>query len=189
MQHFLLRCKHCGSKYTYCTYGNEDGCSMEYCGECQSAINESLDKIPKKIIKKFDYLTDIEEIFRINSIFDREKKLYDESNININSIPKSIPVVVNWGYKTVEKCYIDSVEYYRCIKDDGTLDIKVSKEYDLINGDYNGELYTENDKYRKCEYTPVEQCSLSIPKSIVEELSFQKPQGNLVYMNINFDNK
>ena len=83
MQHFLLRCKHCGSKYTYCTYGNEDGCSMEYCGECQSAINESLDKIPKKIIKKFDYLTDIEEIFRINSIFDREKKLYDESNINL----------------------------------------------------------------------------------------------------------
>jgi hypothetical protein len=56
---------------------------MEYCGECQSAINKSLDKIPKKIIKKFDYLTDIEEIFRINSIFDREKKLYDESNINL----------------------------------------------------------------------------------------------------------
>lgn len=183
MQHFLLRCKHCGRKYTYCTYGNEDGCSMEYCGECQSAINKSLDKIPKKIIKKIDYLTDIEEIFRINSIFDREKKRYDELNINI----KSIPVVVNWGYRTVERCYIDGVEYYRCIKDDGTFDIKVSKEYDLINDDYNGELYTENDKHMECEYTPVEQCSLSKTlkfDSMIKQMP--KPQGNLVYMTINF---
>ena len=184
MQHFLLRCKHCGSKYTYCTYGNEDGCSMDYCGECQSAINKSLDKIPKKIIKKIDYLTDIEEIFRINRIFDIEKKRYDELNINV----KSVPVVVNWGYRTVELCYIDGVEYYRCIKDDGTFDIKVSKEYDLINNDFNGELYTENDKYRKCEYTPVEQCSF-IKNIDSLQKQMPKPQGNLVYMNINFDNK
>ena len=183
MQHFLLRCKHCGIKYTYCTYGNEDGCSMEYCGECQSAINKSLDKIPKKIIKKIDYLTDIEEIFRINSIFDREKKLYNELNINI----KSIPVVVNLGYRTVERCYIDGVEYYRCIKDDGTFDIKVSKEYDLINDDYNGELYTENDKHMECEYTPVEQCFIKNIDYLLKQMP--KPQGNLVYMNINFDNK
>ena len=78
---------------------------------------------------------------------------------------------------------------YPDVREDGTFDIKVSKEYDLINDDYNGELYTENDKYRKCEYTPVEQCSPPIPKSIVEECSFQKPQDILMYIDINFDNK
>ena len=35
MQHYRLRCKHCGKEYTYCTYGNgpeygtQEGCSME----------------------------------------------------------------------------------------------------------------------------------------------------------------
>ena len=54
MQHFILRCKHCNKEYTYCTYGNgpeygtEDGCSMDYCAECQTAINQALNKIPLK---------------------------------------------------------------------------------------------------------------------------------------------
>ena len=47
MQHYRLRCKHCGKEYTYCTYGNgpeygtQEGCSMEYCAECQKAIDEA----------------------------------------------------------------------------------------------------------------------------------------------------
>ena len=54
MQHLRIRCKHCQREYTYCTYGNgpeygtESGCSMEYCADCQKAIDEALGKIPKK---------------------------------------------------------------------------------------------------------------------------------------------
>ena len=54
MEHILRRCKHCNKEYTYCTYGNglnwgtEEHCSMDYCGECQTAINNALSNIPKK---------------------------------------------------------------------------------------------------------------------------------------------
>lgn len=54
MEHWILRCKHCRKEYTYCTYGNgsqygtEEGCSKEYCAECQKAIDEALNKIPQK---------------------------------------------------------------------------------------------------------------------------------------------
>ena len=73
MQHWKLRCKHCGRTYTYCTYGNDDGCSRDYCGECQTAINNALGKIPKKITKVLDYLTDKAECLRLDSVFDIEK--------------------------------------------------------------------------------------------------------------------
>ena len=53
MQHFTLRCKHCHKTYTYCTHGNDDGCSMDYCGECQTAIDEALGKIKVKFEPKF----------------------------------------------------------------------------------------------------------------------------------------
>lgn len=53
MQHFILRCKHCHKEYVYCTYGNKDGCSMDYCGECQKAIDEALGKIPVRY-KEYD---------------------------------------------------------------------------------------------------------------------------------------
>lgn len=59
MQHFILRCKHCQKEYVYCTYGNgpeygtEDGCSMDYCPECQKAIDEALRKIPIKFEGRF----------------------------------------------------------------------------------------------------------------------------------------
>lgn len=54
MEHIKCRCKHCQKEYTYCTYGNgpdwgtEEGCSMDYCAECQKAIDNALAAIPKK---------------------------------------------------------------------------------------------------------------------------------------------
>ena len=62
MQHLLKRCKHCNKKYTYCTYGNgsiwgtEEHCSMDYCGECQTAINDALSKIPQKYSYKMELI-------------------------------------------------------------------------------------------------------------------------------------
>lgn len=155
MQHYILRCKHCGVKYTYCTHGNENGCSIDYCGECQTVINDALSKKPKKIEKRLDYITDSEEVFRLNEIFNIEKSKYENEK---KDLPRPIQLIGDWGYKTVEKCYINSVEYYRCIKDDDTIDIKVAKEYDLINNKYTGNFYEELDcRYGEYEYALVEQ--------------------------------
>lgn len=158
MQHYLLRCKHCGVKYVYCTHGNENGCSMDYCCECQTVINDALSKKPKKIEKRLDYITDSEEVFRLNEIFNTEKSKYENEK---KDLPRSVQLIGNWGYKTVEKCYINRVEYYRCIKDDDTIDIKVAKEYDLINNEYTGNFYVELDcRHGGYEYAPVEQFRL-----------------------------
>lgn len=59
MEHLIRRCNHCQKEYTYCTYGNgpeygtEEGCSMEYCAECQKAIDDALGKIPLKFRHEF----------------------------------------------------------------------------------------------------------------------------------------
>ena len=74
MEHWILRCKHCQREYTYCTYGNgdcygtEEGCSEEYCAECQKAIDEALSKILVKFEPRFveisnpDLLADLDDI-------------------------------------------------------------------------------------------------------------------------------
>jgi hypothetical protein len=47
------------------------------------------------------------------------------------------------------------------MKDDDTIDIKVAKEYDLINNEYTGNFYEELDcRYGEYEYAPVEQFRL-----------------------------
>ena len=48
MEHFTCRCKHCGTLYTYCTYGN-DYCTKEYCNTCAQAIFNILKKNTGKI--------------------------------------------------------------------------------------------------------------------------------------------
>lgn len=59
MQHIKCRCKHCQKTYYFCTYGNgpewgtEPGCSMEYCGECQTAITKALSDIPVRFKARF----------------------------------------------------------------------------------------------------------------------------------------
>ena len=165
MQHYILRCKHCGVKYTYCTHGNENGCSMDYCGECQTVINDALSKKPKKIEKRLDYITDSEEVFRLNEIFNIEKSKYENEK---KDLPRPIQLIGDWGYKTVEKCYINRVEYYRCIKDDDTIDIKVAKEDDLINNEYTGFFYVELDcRHGEYEYVPVEQFRLQCFQQIL----------------------
>jgi hypothetical protein len=180
MQHWILRCKHCGRIYDY----PSDGSSTEYCTECQTAIDTALGKIPIKITKVLDYLTDKAECLRLDSIFDIEKTKYERSQL-LELFPRIIPMVGPWGYKTVEKCYINKVEYYRCTKEDGTFDIKVAKEFDLIKNEYTGNLYIETDKNNGYEYTPVEQLKSFVAKDITAG-PLPLPQGDLKYLNIVF---
>lgn len=79
MQHLLRRCKHCNKEYVYCTYGNgpdwgtEKHCSMDYCGECQTAINIALSNIPKKFSYQMELIPH-EDFNNINKIIDEEKE-------------------------------------------------------------------------------------------------------------------
>jgi len=54
MMHYMKRCKHCNTVYTWQASG--EGCFHElndetYCPDCKKAINETLKSIPKKFKK------------------------------------------------------------------------------------------------------------------------------------------
>ena len=87
MEHIARRCKHCNKEYTYCTYGNgpdwgtEEGCSMEYCGECQKAINDALARIPEKYSCKMELIQD-KDFDYINKMIDFEKEKHRKEVTN-----------------------------------------------------------------------------------------------------------
>ena len=181
MQHCRRRCKHCGKAYTYCTYGNgpeygtQEGCSMDYCAECQNAINDALAKIPLRIVKKYT-LVDAKEIERISKIFEEEK----EKSYSTSKIFTSRTMIPGWNCESVEMCYIDRTEYYKCVEYDGTILYKVAVEYDVIEEKFTGKKYFEVDVYNG--YVPVAQ--FRIPKfySEVKVKPISPPKGDLFYM-------
>ena len=67
---------------------------------------------------------------------------------------------------------------------DSSFDIKVAKEYDLINNEFTGELYTESDKNNGYEYTPVYQSSIPTGQDSVVEKPLSLPKGKLMYMDV-----
>ena len=183
MQHFIRRCKHCGKSYTYCTYGNgpeygtQERCSMDYCAEWQKAIDDALAKIPLRIVKKYT-LVDAKEVERINEIFEEEKEKY-YSTPKLFDSRKMIP---DWNFESVESCYIDMTEYYKCIAYDGTILYKVAVEYDVIEENFTGENYFEIGVHNG--YVPVAQSRL--PKIntdiIIKPKPFPLPKGDLFYL-------
>lgn len=187
MQHLLRRCKHCGKTYTYCTYGNgpgygtEPGCSMDYCADCQNAINDALAKIPIRYIKKHIFVSDQEEITRLKTIFEDEKAKH-YANENIIHAALMIP---DWGFDEVEKCYIDWVEYYKCVEDDGRTLFQVAMEYDTVEGKFTGKKYEETDGEKR-RYIPVSQ--LRLPKfTKIKEQNMTPPSGEVFYMDTNWE--
>lgn len=74
MQSYIIRCKHCQKEYST----SEDGASMEYCPECQRAIDNALSKIPVKFKEKQI------EIFEpmLFPLFDRIRKENEEKQKN-----------------------------------------------------------------------------------------------------------
>ena len=189
MQHYKLRCKHCGKEYTYCTYGNgpeygtQEGCSMEYCAECQKAINKALEAIPRRYVVEYTLLDDSNDKnisktrIDLNKVFDEERDKY-----NATSFVKPLQMIPDWGYEKVEKCFIDGVEYFRCTKKDGSVDFKVGMEYDVIDKKFTGNKYYDNkNPYKK--YVPVSQTKFcSIDLTSVKPLS--KPKGDCFYMGL-----
>ena len=183
MQHLIRRCKHCGKAYTYCTYGNgpkygtQEGCSMDYCAECQKAIDDALAKIPLRIVKKYT-LADAKEIEHISKIFEEEKEKYYSTPKLINAA-KMIP---DWNCESVEMCYIDRTEYYKCVDYDGTILYKVAVEYDVIEEKFTGKKYFEVDVYNG--YVPVAQLRFPKFNSEAKVKPMAPPKGDLFYMGL-----
>ena len=194
MQHFRRRCKHCGKVYTYCTYGNgpkygtQEGCSMDYCADCQNAIDDALGKIPRRYEVKYTLLDDSNDKgisktrIELNKIFDEEKEKY-ESIPNLINVVQMIP---NWNYESVERCFIDCVEYFRCTKEDGSTDFRIGMEYDVIDNKFTGNKYFDNkNPYRR--YAPVAQVRWSKINTEIKPKPLPLPKGDLSYMTLNLN--
>lgn len=148
MQHIRRRCKNCQRTYTYCTYGNgpeygtESGCSMEYCADCQKAIDAALAAIPRKYewrwleirptLGLFDALTETRE---------KVEKARRESDL-----PVILPLVYS-TYDNVDTYIRDGVEY-RVEWNDPTPEEKhvlVKMEYSLADDCFTNNVW-ETDK-------------------------------------------
>ena len=172
MQHIYRRCKHCNKEYLYCTYGNgpdwgtEKYCSMDYCGECQKAINDALSKIPEKYSYKMELIPK-EDFDYINKTIDTQYLEYKkETSGNVFGLAQ---IVIENEYDAVEGCYIDYIYYTRGTKENGDIEIKQSMEYDLIDKKLTGK------KYRFYDMPCMRYKPLSIMKSPSVELTKTKP--------------
>ena len=183
MQHYRRRCKHCGKIYTYCTHGNKDGCSMDYCGCCQTAINNALAKIPVRYVKKFIYVENQEEIDHLERTFESLKEKHEESKKD-TIFAYLTKVVPSEGYKDIEHCIIDWVEYHKYVKYDGDIVYKVAMEYDTVDGKFTG------DKYKETEGSKDQYISVSITRMfdsvdcIIPVCPMSPPKGDMLYMGI-----
>ena len=147
MEHWILRCKHCQREYTYCTYGNgpgygtEEGCSQEYCSECQKAIDEALNRIPVKFkpiqveIKDESLLNELEKI----------KNGYPKDNI------VSVRIFFNEKFDVIEEYVYKGRKYYVKYNDDTPNDkhIFIEKEFDIIKNETTEKYWRHkgSDKY------------------------------------------
>ena len=154
MQHFILRCKNCQREYTFCTYGNgpeygtEEGCSMDYCSDCQKA----LDSIPKKFeprefeIKEPMLLTLFDKIRK-----EEEAKQADKEKESFFPLVVSIPDRDNYDI-------IETIQHknklYKVKWDEDKPDKKhifVMMEYDVLNKKFTNKVwrYDGEDSYSK----------------------------------------
>jgi copper chaperone CopZ len=178
MEHFICRCEHCGASYTYCTYGNDDGCTEQYCGACATAIKNALAKIPVRYIGAKYKIEDEAEIDKIIQIFNQEKERFDNSK----SI-KMVKVIPDWGYDKVEGCHIDKVEYYRCTKENGEVDVYVLNEYDLIEKKYTDKKYFNNKNHNR-QYFLLSQLKFDKFKEHIKVAPMDKPTGKMFFNDI-----
>ena len=189
MEHYILRCKHCHKEYTYCTYGNgaeygtEEGCSMEYCAECQKAIDKALGKIPIKFRHEF---VPIDEPL----LFPIFRKIKEDkvSDFGVCRLPLP-PVYRMYGYGKYDNIdeYIHNGITYKVEWDDDKpeeLHVSVDMEYDISNKKLTGSPWKtdEKDSYMHGRNIgkDLERRFKEIKK--VKPVPMPEPTGNLFYM-------
>lgn len=159
MQHYYVRCKHCHREYLYCTYGNgpdygtEEGCSRDYCSECQKAIDDALGKIPVKYISKFkviDTTPELLEFFRLVSIAYNNKVENDDHKGLF--LPRIVPVFPNGiccsDYDNVDTCIYNGRMFIIEYNDGEYKNARVSleMEYDCVKKCFTDKYWTEHGK-------------------------------------------
>lgn len=133
MEHIKIRCKHCKKEYIYCTYGNgpeygtEEGCSKEYCAECQQTIDNALANIPVKFKPIKVEITDEKEKKKILSQLD-DIKTKSEKNDVFHLIR-----LLNSNYDNIDIYTYNSKTYYVEYNDDTPNDkhLLIEMEYDI----------------------------------------------------------
>ena len=175
MEHIYRRCKNCNKEYVYCTYGNgpdwgtEKYCSMDYCGECQKAIDDALSKIPERYSYKME-LTPKEDYDYINKTIDIQHQEYKkELSNNVLGVFGVTSIAMGDEYVDIEGCYINHIYYTRGTKENGDVEIKQSMEYDLIDKKLTG------NKYRFYDMPCMQYKPLSIFKFPTVEFIKTKP--------------
>ena len=191
MQHFILRCKHCQKEYTYCTYGNgpiygtEEGCSMDYCAECQKAIDKALSQITVKFVAK---PVEISEP-RLLDVF---KKIKDEyQTTNKNSFTFTQVVLFNLNEYDIVETYIHNNKKYQIKWNEDTPDEKhifLFMEYDVVNEQFTNKVwkFDEKDSYNySSNSAKILQKHLDQHKNT--ESTMPLPTGILLYNGFDWD--
>ena len=192
MQHFRLRCKHCQKEYTYCTYGNgpeystEEGCSMEYCAECQKAIDKTLGKIPvkfksKQMEIKEDRLFPLFDKIKIEVEKERKKSVYFDACICVGHAEAS-------NYDIIEEYHHDGIHYFVKWIDESPDDkhIFVDMEYDIKKKKFTGQPWKYDDK-GKDYYSSHRNMAKDFVKrmqalDVMNPMPMSEPQGIFSYV-------
>lgn len=157
---------------------------MDYCGCCQTAIDNALAKIPVRYVKKFAYVTDQDEIDFLKNTFDEEKRKYEESKNSATIFCNLMKVVPSEGYEDIEHCIIDWVEYHKYVKYDGDIVYKVAMEYDTVDGKFTDCKYEDRDGSRTY-YQPVSITRLfDSVDCIIPVCPISPPKGDLLYVDM-----
>lgn len=192
MEHLIRRCKHCQKEYTYCTYGNgpeygtEEGCSMDYCAECQKAIDDALGKIPLKFCHEF---VPINEPLLL-PVFQEIKNNYAKHPSGL-CWPMFTRMYCCGNYDNIDE-YIHNGILYRVEWDDDKpeeLHVSVDMEYDIENKRLTGKpwITEEKDRYSHGRNSgkALERTFKEIEK--VKPVPMSEPMGNLFYMESKCD--
>lgn len=193
MQHYILRCKHCQKEYTYCTYGNgpeygtEEGCSMEYCADCQKA----LDSIPKKFEpREFE----IKEPMLLE-LFEKIRRKEETSAVeNKSKFPLVISIPDRDNYDIIETIQHKN-KLYKVKWDEDKPDEKhifIMMEYDILNKKFTNKVWRYDGKD---SYTQRRNATRILAKSwqrlhtteITPIKEMPLPKGDLFFTDINWD--
>lgn len=181
MQSYILRCKHCQKEYST----SEEGASLEYCPECQNAINDALKNITVKFKEK---QLEIDEPL-LFPLFDKIKKEADEEHKNSEIVWPGVIGIGGEpfdGYDNID-IFIHNSKKYLVKYNDETPDEKhifVSMEYDILNDKFTGKpwYYSLGSKYT--HYKNAAKSLTKAYKELVENpVQMEEPKGDMFFID------
>ena len=196
MQHIKRRCKHCRREYTYCTYGNgpeygtEAGCSMDYCAECQQAIDRALGAIPVKFGAKYMPITAGKDLLDLFNRVKKEVKEAEEEALK-GMKPNQLPIIraveassiFGGAYDNYDTCIYNNRKFI-IEWDDATPDdvhVSILMEYDYIDKKFTENYWLVEDRksYHHTRSIKVDDFTQVKPMEL--------PTGKLHYLDFNWD--